>query len=154
MGIEKIESLPKLSDSSDSDVRFEALIEKLIKHMDQCINIRKIDGEDIRFMDEEAYATSIWIIKLFRRMIEGLWGMTIDERDDDGGEEQDIASAEIVALLNKLGVTELCLKLIAPGIDRALQVEALNLSVALLFKEGGALDVQETIYAYLSDGNS
>merc|ERR1711871_1500325 len=131
MGIEKIESLPKLSDSSDSDVRFEALIEKLIKHMDQCINIRKIDGEDIRFMDEEAYATSIWIIKLFRRMIEKKWGMTIDERDDDGGEEQDIASEPVVQVLNKYGVTTLCLDVISVGIDAELVLEAIKCSVAM-----------------------
>ena len=36
-------------------------------------------------LDAECTKTSIWLIQVFRRMIEDAWGgMTIDERDDDG----------------------------------------------------------------------
>ena len=77
-------------------------------------------------------------------MIEVKWGMSIDERDD-GGEEQDIAAAGIMTILNECGATSLCVDLIANGIEIPLQAEAIKLLVALLFKEGGAFDVQKSI---------
>ena len=41
--------------------------------------------------------------------LEDVWGMDIYARDDDGGEEQDNASADIVHAYNTFGVTELCI---------------------------------------------
>ena len=46
-----------------------------------------------RRLDHESTATTVWLIRVFRSMIEDAWGMNIHERDDDGGEEQDEASA-------------------------------------------------------------
>ena len=80
--------------------------------------------------------------------------MTIDERDDDGGEEQDIASEFIVDTLNNCGVTALCLDLMAEGVLPELMFEAVKLCVAMLFREGGCLPVQETIYECLTSSNS
>ena len=56
--------------------------------------------------------------------------------------------------LNACGATVLCLELIAPGIDREVTVEAIKLCVALLFKEGGALAVQKTIFGHLNKGGT
>eukprot|EP01042_Synura_sphagnicola_P023382 gene23382-29839_t len=81
-------------------------------------------------------------------------GMSIYERDDDGGLEQDIAAAPVVNALNSCGATALCLDLIAVGIDEKLQLEAIKLGVALLFKEGGALEVQQIMNNHLNKTNS
>ena len=77
-------------------------------------------------------------------------GMTIYERDEDGGAEQDEAAAPVVNALNKCGVTTLCIDLICVGIDEVLQVECIKLSVALLFKEGGALGTSYSLTHFLT----
>lgn len=80
--------------------------------------------------------------------------MSIYERDDDGGEEQDDAVVELMKVYNDNGITNMCLDLISKGIDISLQSEAIKLLVAMLFKEGGALDIQKTIYKHLSEPGS
>ncbi len=147
-----INELPKIRDFDIiADLRFEPLVESLVGHV---LSRLENDGTK-KTLDAECTKTSIWLIQVFRRMIEDAWGgMTIDERDDDGGEEQDIASEEIVSVLDKRGVTCLCLDLIAVGIDTELILECVNLCVALLFKEGGATMVQETMNKHLTSTNS
>jgi len=44
--------------------------------------------------------------------------------------------------------------LIADGIEEKLQLEAIKLGVALLFKEGGALEVQEIMHTHLTTTDS
>ena len=148
--IDKFNSLPRRDDMCDSDVRFEPLVVKLIRHIQGCVQIVVHGDETIKLMSARCTETSIWIIKLFRTMIESAWGMTIYERDDDGGEEQDEAAADIMNVLNTSGATEMCLDLIARGLDIPLQAEAMKLLVALLFREGGAIDVQKSINKHLS----
>ena len=107
-----------------------------------------------RFIDPSATKTNVWLIKIFRTMIENRWGMSIYERDDDGGEEQDEAAAEIMGILNECGATKVCLNLLGRGVNVELQSEAIKLIVALLFMEGGAHNVQETIYKTLNRSGS
>lgn len=52
---------------------------------------------------------------------------------------------------NENGVTGLILDMIAPGLPDNLAMEGLRLGVAMLFKEGGALDVQMSIWSRLHD---
>lgn len=146
-----LERLPFIDDFSvNADVRYESLISKLVNHIRENIifinNLKKMDSRTIK--------TSIWIIRAFRTMIENRMGMTIYDRDELGGEAQDIAAAPVVNALNSCGVTTLCLDLIADGMDEDLQLEAIRLGVALLFKEGGAFEVQEIMNKHLSKGNS
>ena len=148
--IGKIESLPQVSDNVSSDIRYESVIIKLVEH----VRDRLDTVENERHLDTRCTQTTTWIIRSFRTMIENKWGMTIDERDDDGGEEQDEASAEVVDALNDCGATALCLDLISNGIDAGLQLECVKLCVAMLFKEGGSLGVQTTMYNHLKDTNS
>jgi hypothetical protein len=96
--------------------------------------------------------TMITSLRLFRTMIEQKWGMTIYERDDDGGQEQDDLSQETVDMINDAGGANLCIELIAPGVDQAIQIEAIKLCIALLFKEGGALKTQQIIATHLKGG--
>ena len=145
-----IETLPFLSEDVQSDLRYEALIIKLVNHVRDSLVVE--DNE--KHLNNRCSQTTTWIIRAFRTMIENKWGMSIYERDDDGGEEQDEACADVVKALNDFGATELCLDLISIGIDEALQLECVKLCVAMLFKEGGSLDVQITMNEHLQSTNS
>eukprot|EP01038_Epipyxis_sp_PR26KG_P007796 gene7796-10591_t len=150
-----LEKLPLTSDvTASSDVRFEPLIEKLVAHVTQSIQIISHGDEPVKFIASNATSTGLWIVNQFRSMIENKWGMNIFERDEDGGEEQDLVVKELVEIFNKTKMVEMCLDLIARGIDLKLQVEAMKLLVAMLFKEGGAIEIQKSIYAHLSKSGS
>jgi hypothetical protein len=140
-----LEKLPFEADPVESDVRYETLIKKLVSHIRE--NIEIVDNQ--KRLDPRVSKTSAWIIRAFRTMIENRMGMSIYERDEDGGKEQDEAAAPVVNALNSCGATVLCLDLIADGIDDALQLEAIKLGVGLLFKEGGAMDVQSIMNNHL-----
>ena len=148
--ISLLEKLPFIADPVDADVRYEGLIKKLVFHIRE--NIKIVDNR--KQMDPRITATSRWIVKAFRTMIENRMGMSIHERDDYGGEVQDNAAAPVVNALNTCGATALCLDLIAFGIDESLQLEAIKLGVGLLFKEGGALEVQTLMNSHLRNSNS
>lgn len=148
--IGRIENLSHVSENVSSDIRYEAVIIKLVEH----VRDRLENMENERHLDSRCTQTTTWIIRSFRTMIENKWGMTIDERDDEGGEEQDEASADVVEALNDCGATALCLDLISCGIDAGLQLECVKLGVAMLFKEGGSLAVQTTMYKHLENTNS
>ncbi len=151
--ISKIEQMPFLKDEvkgTRDNVRYEPFIRKLVAHVRE--RFRMVDGE--KLLDARCTASTTWLIKAFRTMIENKWGMSIYERDDDGGEEQDIASEQVVTALNSCGATTLCLDLVSLGIDSGLMLEAVKLCVAMLFREGGSLAVQETIYNYLTKSDS
>ena len=83
--ITKIENLPREADStSESDVRYEALLRRIIAHIGGSIQTHTLGDETVKYIDEKSTLTNIWFIKIFRTMIENRWGMTINERDDDG----------------------------------------------------------------------
>eukprot|EP01034_Spumella_vulgaris_P027014 gene27014-33674_t len=146
-----LEGLPTVSKQNCSaDVRYESLINKLVAHIRE--NITLVSNQ--KRLDARATKTSIWIIRAFRLMIENKMEMSIEDRDEDGGAEQDEAAAPVVNALNSCGATALCLDLIADGIDEDLQLEAIKLGVGLLFKEGGALEVQGLMFNHLSKTNS
>jgi hypothetical protein len=149
--IEVLESLPTSSDLTiKSDLRYEAVIQKLVRSVYD--NFTFINGE--KKINARCTATSIWLIKVFRTMIEQKMGMSIFERDEDGGEEQDVAAEGTVKALSENGAVVLCLDLIATGINEMLQNEAIKLLVGMLFKEGGARDVQGMVWSYLTKTDS
>jgi hypothetical protein len=145
-----LENLPKIGDKGESDVRYETLIRKLVQHIRD--NFVYVNNQ--KRLEPRVTKTSTWIIRAFRTMIENKMGMSIFERDDDGGAEEDERAEPVVTALNNCGATTLCLDLIANGIDAELQLEAVKLGVGLLFKEGGALEVQKLMHAHLNKGNS
>lgn len=148
--INKIEGLPLKRSTTKADVCFEPFIEKLVSHIRGSVQIVIHGDETIKVLTPNATKTSVWLLRIFRTMIENRWGMTIYERDDDGGEEQDDAVSDLMVVYNESGMTELCLDLISKGIDITLQSEALKLLVGMLFKEGGALAIQKSINVHLS----
>ena len=145
--INKVQELPYLDNPVDGDIRYELFIRKIVAH----VSSRLVVEGDEKMLDSRSTKSTVWVLRMFRTMIEDAWGMTIDERDDDGGEEQDDAVADIVEAFNSNGVTDLCLDLIADGVDIDVQREAVKLCVAMLFKEGGAVMVQTTIYNHLNN---
>ena len=152
--IKKIEQIPWKKVNCSANVRFEPLIEKIVAHVRGSISVVIHGDEAIKSITPMTTKTDIWVLRIFRTMIENRWGMSIYERDDDGGEEQDDAVVELMQVYNEAGVTNMCLDLIAKGVDIALQSEALKLLVGMLFKEGGALSIQKTIYAHLNKAGS
>ena len=148
--IHEIEKLPFLRANELSDLQYEPLICKLVKHVRGRLEVKG----DERRLDPRCTKTSKWVIRCFRTLIENKWGMTIYERDDEGGEKEDDASGDVVAALDSCGVTTLCLDLISVGIEADLLLECVKLCVALLFKEGGNLRVQTTIFKHLVKNKS
>lgn len=153
--ITRIENIPRVADTLASrNVRYEPFVTKLVKHVKASIHVEQQHNSIKKSLNARCTASSIWMVRLFRTMIENRWGMSIYERDDDGGEEQDEASAELVQTLNSCGATTLLLDLISVGMDSTLVLESIKLCVAMLFKEGGALMVQQTMYNHLSTTKS
>lgn len=149
--VESLEKIPSYADMrEEGDLRIEPLIQKLVQHTRSRL---KHEGQS-KYLDPDCSRSTKWFLQLYRAMIEKRWGMTIDERDDDGGEDEDLAAADLQHMFNKCGVTALCLDLASVGIDNELQLEAVKLMVALLFKEGGATEVQTTIYKHLNSNDS
>lgn len=142
--------LPYLGTKVNCDIYFEQLIKKLVIHMQSQLTVFANEKR----LDYTGTRATAWFIRAFRLSIEDAWGMNIYERDDGGGEEQDIAAALISSAFNTCGVTLLCIEMQAPGIDGDVQLEATKLLVAMLFKEGGALYIQESIYELLSTTHS
>ncbi|RYG90529.1 hypothetical protein EON65_59435, partial [archaeon] len=87
--INLLESLPSIKDDTNADIRYETLIKKLVNHIKENIVVK----ENKKHMDLRVTKTSIWIIRAFRTMIENRMQMSIYVRDDEGGQEQDIAAA-------------------------------------------------------------
>jgi hypothetical protein len=130
--LEKLEKLPMSKEPADSDVRIDALFGKLVSHVRSSIYFTVVDAHLRANMTPDRTKTSIWIIRSFRLLIERKWGMTIYERDDDGGAEQDEAFHDIMVMLNDCGATILCFDLTVAGIDSILQMEAINFLVAMV----------------------
>jgi hypothetical protein len=60
----------------ESDIRRERLLEKLVNHVR-----RRITAEPgKRCLDLECTATTLWLLEIFRDMIESMWGMDIYHR--------------------------------------------------------------------------
>lgn len=57
-------------------------------------------------------------------------------------------------MFSKFGVVNLCLNLLAPGIDNQLSIQAMRVLVLLLLKRGGCTEVQMVVYKYLKDVDS
>ena len=148
--IAKMEKLPMVAENCADDVRYEAFIKKLVSH----VRDRLVVGDNVKSLDTQCTCTTTWVIRAFRTMIENLWGMSIYARDDEGGEEEDIAAGPVMTALNNCGVTTLCLDLISVGIDSTLMLECVKLCVAMLFMEGGNLAVQVVMYEHLSGSPS
>lgn len=147
-GIELLEHVPSVNDHVVSDVRFEPLILKMMLHIKSQLKTSVVG----RSLERESSETTLWLLKTLRLMIEKSMEYTVKDICDPsfhyGG-----ASARVGYLqdtLNSAGVTELCLDLIAVGIDQRICIQAAELLVCLLARAGGNVSCQTTVHSYLS----
>jgi len=154
-----IDKLPRQADDVVAEIRYEPTLKKLISHTRNLI--KKEKGK--KFIPRDCVDTAIWTIQLLRAMIETKWTeslhkregpeagkMGIDERDDEGEEEEDEAAGPVQDALDECGASILCLDVIADGMNEVVVEEGVNLLVALMFREGGNKKVQATIFEHLN----
>jgi hypothetical protein len=131
-------------------LRLEPLVAKLVAHIRSLV----IRHGSRKLLNLEHVPTTKWILCLFQGMIEQAWGFTIDERDELGDGDSDEKVTEIQTILNDANAPQMCIELIAKGLDREVVNGATKLLVALLYKEGGHIKVQKTLYKYFEASNT
>jgi predicted house-cleaning noncanonical NTP pyrophosphatase (MazG superfamily) len=157
--VKLIDDLPRLDDDVVAEIRYEPTIKKLVQHIRNLIKKEK----NRKWIERDCVDTAIWVIQLFRAMIETKWTesfreregpdadrMGIDERDEDGEEEEDEAAGPVQDTLDECGATILCLEVIADGMNEKVVEEGVKLIIALLFREGGNKVTQSTIFNHLN----
>jgi hypothetical protein len=156
-----LKRLPRRGDPGRGlDIRFEPLLERLVAHVRTSINRggksageseqSAGNGQQMAAMAKEDDETALFLVELFRQMIEFEWGFTISERDDEGDERSDEKVSSLQDAFNAAGVTALCLQLVSSNITPQLMMAAVRLMVALLYREGGNKIVQASISQTLS----
>ena len=152
--ITKIEKLPLVKDSHEADVRYDAVMRKLVQHVMSGITVVLHGEETSKEMDLRSTKSASWTLRIFTAMIENRWKMSVAVRDEEGGEEEDELVEDLMGTFIDIGVMPMCLSLMSKGIDPAVQLEAINLATAMLLKDGGAHEVQMVAHAYLSNRGS
>jgi hypothetical protein len=149
-----LKDLPKAADYVEENaaerlgiIRLEPLLNKLVSHTRGLI----IRQGDRKLLQPEHVPSTVWLLQLFRLMIENAWGFGIDERDDEGDDDSDDKVAWIQNALTAAKATEMCIDLVAKGLEKQVVCEAIRLMVALLFQEGGNKAVQRTIHTHLHE---
>eukprot|EP00854_Cymbomonas_tetramitiformis_P022814 gene22814-27564_t len=156
-----LEQLPKRGDAvvrgenhTVEQARYEPWIARIVGHLrSQIATVAGGQGPEKR-VPEPATVAAVWVMQLFRQMVEVKWGMSIEERDERGGKEEDELAGGVQALLLELGAIPLCLDLIAPGVQEELVLEAIRTLVALLYREGGHQETQAAINGYLASAGT
>jgi hypothetical protein len=145
-------SIPSIADEkSNSDMRIEPFIGKLVAHIRSCISSNQNSHTLTKNYDE-----SLWFLRTLRRLFEEQLGVSVEESIDlDLNAVKDDDKTEFWrSMYNSCGVVELCLDFIAIGIDTKLVLEAINLLIVLLAKRNGATELQISTYRYMRDKDS
>jgi hypothetical protein len=95
--------------------------------------------------------TTVFVLRWLRSLVEGCWGFGVGARDAEGDEDSDRAAAFVQRALHDAGAATLCVSLVARGIQREVQHEAVLLVLALLFREGGNAPAQASVCAHLAN---
>jgi hypothetical protein len=144
------EQMLSIEDPGVSDVRLEPLLSKITEH----IRNRILRSEVSVSLDSSAVSTSLWLIETWSMIIYQDLNLDVELLMDPEYCTNIPSESRYQRIMNENGVTLLCLELIAVGIEQSLKVSALKLLIALLVKNGGNREVQETIYQYLSKTDS
>jgi hypothetical protein len=160
----RIKELPKLGDAVEgAAIRFEPLLKKMIRHVQGLL----VTTSDRKTLAIEHQASTLWLLRLFRTMVEDEWGFSLDvsvlsfallyrvlradspfvvqERDHMGTASTDAAAWPTLQALAHCGACELCINLIANGIDNEVVGESMRLLTVLLLREGGSQVVQQAM---------
>lgn len=146
--IDLLEHVPSIHDNVVSDVRFEPLILKLMMHIKSQLKTSVMS----RTLEKVSSETTLWLLKTLRLMIEKSMGYTVKDICDPSFhyDQSPPRALYLQNTLNSSGVTEMCLDLIAVGIEQSICVQAAQLLVCLLARSGGNAECQTTVYSYLS----
>lgn len=146
--INLLEHVPSVNDHVVSDIRFEPLLLKLMMHIKSQIKTSVIS----RTLERVSSETTFWLLKTLRLMLQKNLGCTVTDICDPTYRMGPMSPKAhyLQDTMNSNGVTELCLDLIAVGIDQTICVQAAELLVCILARSGGNPKCQMTIYSYLS----
>ena len=149
-GIILFETMPLVIDGGHKDVRLEPLLKKLSQHVRSMI---KRNGVASRSLDNEVVATTAWLIKTWRLLLEKHLGIEMEVycKSDFIGIVVNETAMKFQRLFNSCGVTYLCLELISVGIEHSLVIEAIYLLIALLIGTRGNEQVQSKVAKYFVD---
>lgn len=153
-GVHIFLDLPLLHDvpleGNDFDLRLEAFI---IKYCNDIIN-RISYTTSSKSLDKSAVEITKWFMDLWTSIIETEISCDIEHLMDPNCELLILEPTKFQNIMNGCGVTELCLEVIALGMEDALCLKAIKLLIAILAKSGGNINVQTKIWTYLLEKNS
>lgn len=140
-------SIPSVDDPVGSDVRLEPLIKKLTTHFRCMIQKSPLS----RSLDTDSIESCSWVLKALRLVVESELHFSCDNLHNA---DSTIASdspqlSNIRKIFNENGVVNLCMDLIAVGVDHSIYLEAMKVLIALLYNAGGVVYIQQTVYRYL-----
>ena len=146
--IELFERVPLVTDHINSDVRFEPLILKLMLHVKSQLKTSIIS----RTMDRMCSETTLWLLNTLRLLLEKNLGYCVKDICDPTFHSAPLSqrSLYLQETFNSNGVSELCMDLIAVGIEQSISLGAAQLLVCILARPGGNTSCQNTIYSFLS----
>ena len=132
-------------------MRVEPFLAKIMNHLRGYIKSTR-QSRTLTGNSEEC----AWILSTLRRLFERLLGISVEYTVDvDMDRIRDAKECdEWREILSDCGLIDICIDLIAVGIDSTLTLEACNMLVVLLSKQGGALGVQVNIYKALKESDS
>jgi hypothetical protein len=142
--------LPKEQIRDLGIIRLEPLLGKLVRHT---VGLIQTHG-DRKLLLTEHVPSTVWLLRLFRQMIEEKWKFGVEERDRNGDEESDKSAFPIINALEDARAVQMCIDLIAKGLDKEVRWEATRLLVAMLFIEGGNRKAQQTMHMHFEESNS
>jgi hypothetical protein len=131
-------------------IRLEPLLGKLVRHTTGLIQTHG----DRKLLLVEHVPSTVWLLRLFRHMIEEKWKFGVEDRDEKGSEESDRHALPIINALEGAHTVRMCIDLVAKGLDKEVVWEATRLLVTMLFVEGGNRTVQQTMHAHFEDSSS
>lgn len=109
----EIAALPRnAAPPEDGFLRREILLERIVRHVRS--SIRFSDATDARHLDACDTSTVIWVLQIFRNMIESHY-------EFDKSVKNMAAAYMSQLMLDECGVTDLCLDLVAEGMKVTLQ---------------------------------
>ena len=145
------EMLPSVTEPVDVDIRLEPIVTRIVTIIRSRIKRTAVSkfGLDIMLTD-----IAKWLLEAWTKIITKELGLSLEELSDFQHSKDIPQSTHFQLVLNKCGVTALCLDLVAMGIDAELCMIALKLLVALLAKNDGHTEVQETVFEFLKSTDS
>merc|ERR1719487_314857 len=96
----------------------------------------------------------LWILTTLRLILENSIETTVLALCNPRRTVEILDVSWLHEVMDKYGVTFLCMDLIAVGIDASVSIEAVKLLIVLLAQTGGNLAVQQSIHRYLSETDS